>query len=112
MLIYGQQNTTNDSVVARLTLDRYRIKFDPNTSVNENGLQLKLQKRKIKKIARMILFEHYGWFNIMLQKPFFIYFLDDYWILQGTGKRLRRRGGFVIVINAQNGCVELLTHGK
>ncbi|MBW6484074.1 MAG: YbbC/YhhH family protein [Vicingaceae bacterium] len=41
-----------------------------------------------------------------------MYSNNDYWVLLGTGKRPRRGGGFLIVINAQNGCVELLTHGK
>ena len=109
-LLYGQKN--NDSTIVRSILTTNHIKFDPNTSVNENGLQLELRKREAKKIAIMILFRTYGWFNIVKQKPYFIYYLDNYWVLLGTGKRPRRGGGFLIVINSQNGCVELLTHGK
>ncbi len=93
-------------------LDKYDIKNNSNIELNKNGYHLELKKRQAKKIAKVILYDVYGRFNILKQKPFFSCQVNDFWIFQGKIKKNRKGGVFVIIINSKNGSVEYLSHGK
>ena len=64
------------------------------------------------KISEAMLFEIYGRDNIITQRPFEINFIDGYWILNGTLPEKMKGGTFLIIIQATNGKVIKLTHGK
>lgn len=63
-------------------------------------------------ISEVILFKIYGRDNIIAQRPYETNFIDGYWILNGTLPENMLGGTFLIIINATNGQVIKLTHGK
>jgi hypothetical protein len=63
-------------------------------------------------ISEAILFQIYGKDNITSQRPYETYFIDGYWILNGTLPENKLGGTFIIIINSKNGQVIKLTHGK
>jgi hypothetical protein len=63
-------------------------------------------------IAEVMLYKIYGKDNISAQKPYEINLIDGYWILNGTLPVNMHGGTFLIIINATNGQVIKLTHGK
>ena len=63
-------------------------------------------------ISETILFKIYGKDNITSQRPYEINFIDGYWVLNGTLPENMLGGTFLIIINAINGQVIKLTHGK
>lgn len=64
------------------------------------------------KIAETILFDIYGKQKIEKQKPYEIYFLDQYWIISGTLPEGYIGGTFLIIIDARNSNILKITHGK
>lgn len=62
--------------------------------------------------AEMILFDKYGKKNIEGQKPYAIFQIDSYWLLQGTMLQGMKGGIFSIIIDARNCKIIRLTHGK
>ena|SRR5580700_6302876 len=63
-------------------------------------------------VSEPILFKIYGKDNIIKQKPYEIYFIDGYWILNGTLPVNSFGGGFIIILKASNGQVVRLAHYK
>jgi|SRR6185436_8654761 len=63
-------------------------------------------------VSEAILFKIYGKNNIIKQKPYQVFFVDGYWVLSGTLPEKMLGGTFLIVLNAKNGQVIKLTHGK
>ena len=64
------------------------------------------------KYAETILFEIYEQKNIEKQRPYEVYKIEGYWIINGTLPKDMVGGTFLIIINAQNGQIIKLTHGK
>lgn len=64
------------------------------------------------KIAETILFDIYGKQNIEKQKPYEIYFLDQYWIISGTLPENYKGGTFLIIIDSRNSKILKITYGK
>jgi len=64
------------------------------------------------KIAETILFDIYEKQKIEKQKPYEIYFLDQYWIISGTLPEGYIGGTFLIIIDARNSNILKITHGK
>jgi hypothetical protein len=60
----------------------------------------------------IILFDRYEKENIEFQKPYQVYFIDDYWIIYGTLPKGYRGGVFSIVFDSWNGKILRVTHGK
>ncbi|MBC6989495.1 NTF2 fold immunity protein [Hymenobacter sp. BT491] len=63
-------------------------------------------------IAEPILFSVYGQKNIVTQRPYEMCLFDKYWVLRGTLPKESDGGVFLIIIDARNGKVIQLTHGK
>lgn len=59
-----------------------------------------------------ILFSIYGKSNIIKQKPYETYLIDNYWIITGTLPKDYMGGTFLIIINAFDGKILKITHGK
>jgi hypothetical protein len=63
-------------------------------------------------VAEAILFNVYGRENVVLQRPYTIHRRNFYWELSGTLAPKMRGGVFEIVLDARDGRVVYLTHGK
>lgn len=63
-------------------------------------------------VSEAILFKVYGKDNIIIQRPYETYYIDHYWVIIGTLPENYIGGTFLIILNAINGKVIRLTHGK
>ena len=63
-------------------------------------------------IAEPILFSIYGKDNITKQRPYEIFFIDNYWIISGTLPKDYLGGTFLIIIDSRDSKVIRITHGK
>jgi hypothetical protein len=63
-------------------------------------------------VSEAILFKIYGKDKIISERPYEIYFIDGFWILEGTLPDNMVGGTFLIIIKAKDGQVIKLTHGK
>jgi hypothetical protein len=63
-------------------------------------------------IAEPILFSIYGKDNITKQRPYEIYFIDNYWLITGTLPSGWEGGTFLIIIDSRDSKVIRITHGK
>ncbi len=63
-------------------------------------------------VVEPMLFAIYGKENIMRQRPYEVYLVDGVWYLSGTLPRGGLGGTFEILVDATNGRVLSLTHGK
>lgn len=63
-------------------------------------------------LAESYLFEIYGRDNIISQRPYEVNFYQNCWILNGTLPREMKGGTFTIILDASNGGVVNITHGK
>ena len=59
-----------------------------------------------------MLFSIYGKQLISKQRPYEVYLIDGYWYLSGTLPKAHLGGTFQIIVEANNGRVLKLTHGK
>ena len=59
-----------------------------------------------------ILFKFYGKSNIENEKPFETYLIENYWVIMGTLPKGSKGGTFTVVLDAKNGEIIRLTHGK
>jgi hypothetical protein len=69
-------------------------------------------KEKAVKFAEQILFDKFGKQDIELQKPYSVYFIEDYWIINGSMPTGMKGGTFLIIINSRDCQVIKLNHGK
>lgn len=63
-------------------------------------------------IAEPILFSIYGKNNITQQRPYEIYFIDNYWVITGTLPKEYLGGTFLIIIDSRNCKIIKITHSK
>ena len=63
-------------------------------------------------IAEPILFSIYGKENIIKERPYEIYLIDNYWIIKGTLPEDWDGGTFLIIIDSRNCKIIRITHGK
>ncbi|SDY82866.1 NTF2 fold immunity protein [Hymenobacter psychrophilus] len=59
-----------------------------------------------------LLFSIYGKENIIRQRPYEVYLINGFWYLAGTLPDDMLGGTFELIVEAQNGRVVELTHGK
>jgi hypothetical protein len=59
-----------------------------------------------------ILFSIYGKDNIITQRPYEIYPIENYWVITGTLPNGMLGGTFLIITDARDGKIIKLTHGK
>ena len=62
-------------------------------------------------IAESVLFGIYGKGNIINQKPYEIYHIENYWLLTGTLPKGRDGGTFLIILDDRNSQIIKITHG-
>ena len=84
----GQHNVTDNKIV---------IIKDSLTAIN---------------VAEPILFSIYGKDNITKQRPYEIYFIDNYWVIMGTLPKNYLGGTFLIIIDSKDSKIIRITHGK
>ncbi|MEZ5014954.1 MAG: NTF2 fold immunity protein [Chitinophagales bacterium] len=63
-------------------------------------------------IAEPVLFSIYGKDNITLQQPYEIYLIDHYWVISGTLPEEKVGGVFLFILDANDGKIMRITHGK
>jgi hypothetical protein len=63
-------------------------------------------------ISEPILFSIYGEGNIIKQRPYEIYLIDNHWIVSGTLPKRYLGGTFLIILNALDSRILRITHGK
>lgn len=63
-------------------------------------------------IAESMVFSIYGKENIVDQKPYEAYLIDNYWVISGTIPKGMRGGTFMIIMDARNCKVLRITHGR
>ncbi len=61
-------------------------------------------------VIEPILFSLYGKEQIEKQRPYEIYYIDNYWIVSGTINTLG--GVFLVFVNSYNGEFIKISHGK
>lgn len=64
------------------------------------------------KIAEAILFPIYTEENIVRQRPYESYRINNYWVISGTLPTRYLGGTFLIILDARDGKVIRITHGK
>ena len=98
------------------TAERILQKIDTTRSsrvvVNKNNFHLRLEKKHIKQIMKVAVFETYGKREIRKEKPWNFVKIGSFWIVYGTLNKYEIGGVFEIVVNSRNGAVEHLIHGK
>ena len=63
-------------------------------------------------VVEPVLFKRYGKENIIFQRPYQSYLINDYWIISGTLPKEYDGGTFLVILNAKNAEIIRLTHGK
>ena len=63
-------------------------------------------------VAEPILFGIYGKDKIIKQRPYEIYFIDNYWVICGTLPKGYVGGTFLIIIDSRDSKIIRITHGK
>lgn len=63
-------------------------------------------------VAEPILFSIYGKDNITKQRPYEIYFINNYWVMKGTLPKEYVGGTFLAIIDSRNCKIIKITHGK
>jgi hypothetical protein len=59
-----------------------------------------------------LLFSTYGQRQVLGQRPYEVYLLNDYWYIAGTIPKGSKGGGFEIILSARNAQIVSLTHSK
>jgi hypothetical protein len=81
-------------------------------NVVDNKTLLIKNKDTAIKIAESILFDIYGKENILKQQPYESYLIENHWVISGTLQKGYVGGTFLIIMDALNGKVIKITHGK
>lgn len=63
-------------------------------------------------VAEPVLFGIYGKDQITKQRPYEIYFIDNYWIISGTLPTGYVGGTFLMIIDSKDSKIIRVTHGK
>ena len=79
--------------------------------INSNSLLIKDKETAIN-VVEPILFSVYRKDNIIKQRPYKTYLIDNYWIVSGTLPQGYLGGTFLIILDATDSKIIRLTHGK
>ncbi len=74
--------------------------------------ELLIEKDIAIEFAELILFGIYGKDNIQKQKPYDVYKIETYWLINGTLPKDMHGGTFLIIIDSRDYRIIRLTHGK
>lgn len=69
-------------------------------------------KETVVGIAELALFQIYGKENIIKQRPYRTYLINNFWLIEGTLEKNKKGGVFQIVIDDRTGEIRRITHGK
>lgn len=118
--LYGVENSSScdrffkdkDSLRAEFMISCYSVELDSiqNTSIYK---PLFMSEQDAIRTARKLLNRNNGRKFTSFKRPFFRYNLRGYWIVANAEPiRLRKGGGFTIVINSYNWAIVCLIYGK
>jgi hypothetical protein len=79
--------------------------------INNNTVVIKDSMTAIS-VAEPILFSIYGKNNIIEQRPYEVYLIDNYWIIWRTLTKNFLGGTFLIILNAKDSKILRISHGK
>ena len=88
------------------------LKDDKSNNVVDNKTVVIKDSSTAVAVAEPILFGIYGKTNILSQKPYEIYHIDNYWALAGTLPKGWKGGTFLIIMDDRNCRILKLIHGK
>ena len=111
--IFGQTNiikAKNDSIYAKEELQKAIANPKQDNYLILNHIIVKDSLAAVA-IAEPILFGIYGKTEILSEKPYKIFHINNYWILEGT-LHADEGGVFLIIINDRNCQVIKIIHGK
>jgi hypothetical protein len=63
-------------------------------------------------VAEPVLFNIYGKENILFEKPYESYLINNYWVILGSLPKGNKGGTFEIIIDAKNAGVLWISHDK
>lgn len=109
------QNTDNrqhlDSIAAEKLIDIAVENGENHNVVNDVNKLIDTEEKAIV-LAEFYLITIYGKKEIIKQKPYDIFLLNNCWLISGTLKKGYKGGTFLIIIDSTNGTVLQITHGK
>jgi hypothetical protein len=111
----GGQDFSNRIVLGEDVAKRYLIEaLRDSTTIkkwNKNHISTEIKSKETAvAVAEPTLFKIYGKKHIISERPYEIYFIDNYWILMGTIPENSVGGGFLIILRARDGWIIKLTH--
>lgn len=71
-----------------------------------------LKKETVINIAEAVLIQIYGKENILKQRPYKTYRINNFWLIEGTLKENFKGGVFQIIIDDRTGEIKRITHSK
>jgi hypothetical protein len=107
----GSSRTIVGEESARQVLEQILADTSPHNVV-DNKKEIISDSMMAVDIAEIILFKGYGQENIKRQRPYEIYKIKNYWSISGTLPRNRLGGTFLIIMDARDGRIIKITHGK
>ena len=110
---YGQRYFENDTTGTYYA--RQELKYTLKNPIKDNFVDktriLLDTKEKAVNFAELILFDIYGKENIEEERPYRIYNIDNYWIMEGT-LHADVGGVFLIIIDSHDCRILKIIHGK
>ena len=108
---FAQSNNPDLERARKFVEESLNNKTAHNVIVKKTSKSL-LQKETVIKIAELVLFQIYGKENILRQKPYKTYRINNFWLIEGTLQEGFKGGVFQIIIDDRTGEIKRITHGK
>ena len=116
----GQQTNKIENTAKRSILGRENWEKELRLTLSDSTLHNVVEPNKILikdsltaiAIAEPILFSVYGKDQIISERPYECYLIDNYWLISGTLPEDYKGGPFMIIIDATNGQIIRITHWK
>jgi hypothetical protein len=102
--ILGKSHAENELKSALSDRTRYNLVDNKTVVIKDSVTAIS--------VAEPVLFSIYGKDNIIRQRPYETYFIDQYWIISGTLPEKSVGGTFLIIMDARNNQIIKITHGK
>lgn len=108
--------TTNDKFIPGKSNATERLKMalsdTPQHNLVDNRIVIIKDSLTAISIVEPILFGIYGKDNIINQRPYESYFIDNFWIISGTLQKEYLGGTFLIIMDSRDCRLVKITHGK
>lgn|SRR5690348_3511854 len=110
----GQTNEDRFKFGKSYAQEQLKLSLNDKTlhNVIDNKAQIIKDSLTAINVAEPILFSIYGKDNIIKQRPYEIYFIDNYWVISGTLPKNYIGGTFLIIIDSRDSKIIRITHGK